>query len=87
MKVTIVTLYRGVSCNTYVGAVSGSLSERQRRDFAKSLQLATDDLDGEDDVVDQLGFTEVEISNNLPEISLSNAYSEVYTGLKEHHDT
>lgn len=57
MKVTIVTLYRGKTAETYVGAVEGCVSEQARKNLALAF-----DIDRDDDEPDDIGFQEVELA-------------------------
>lgn len=64
MKVTIVTVFRGRTAETYVGAVRGSMSaedrERMTRGFA---------IDRDDDEPDDIGFQEMELADEPGELA------------------
>ena len=68
MKITIMTLYRGRSCETYVAAVEGAVTKEREAELAGQLNLATED--GE--ALDTLGFQEVELHDG----TLMNAFPE-----------
>lgn len=81
MAVTIVTLYRGHSCETYVGVVEGHLTWEQQKEIANQLELETED--GE--ALDTLGFTTMAVVPMpdatmvpCPSMHLSNAFPEPY---------
>lgn len=58
MKVTIVTVYRGRTAETYVGAVRGSVSAEGRKVLEGAFEI---DRDG--DEPDDIGFQEVELAD------------------------
>ncbi len=59
MKITVVTLYRGKSVETYVGAVAGELSDAERE--AVRARLGVEDDESVDDP-DMIGFQVVEVA-------------------------
>ena len=88
VTVTVATLYRGESCETYVAVLEGDLTYEQERAIAHSLDLATED--GE--VLDMIGFTSMEVlplpdsSATPPNFTLINAFPEphrLWTGIEE----
>jgi hypothetical protein len=76
--VTVITLYRGRTADTYVAVYDGELSADQEREIAYALDLALED--GE--ALDTLGFQTVEteaISPVMPAFILLNAYPDERT--------
>lgn len=72
--ITIVTLYDGSYCETYVGAVWGSLSEEQRRDLARAFDASVGVVDDDYDVEGRyMYFRETEACQPEDLGSLSNA--------------
>lgn len=58
MTITIVTLYRGHSAETYVAAVKGELTPEQKRGFIDRFQV---NEAKDDDDEDTMGFAVVEL--------------------------
>jgi hypothetical protein len=65
MKITVITLYRDEVCETYVGAVQGTVTQEQADQLAKEYKLKMGDLP------DLLGFQEIEVGTDLPAEPLS----------------
>lgn len=64
MKVTIVTVYRGKTAETYVGAVRGPISDEDCEAMADAFKV-------DEDEEDAIGFQEVELAEEpreLPEV-------------------
>jgi hypothetical protein len=62
MKVTIVTVYRGETAETYVGAVLGSVSAEEREAMADAFEV-------DEDEEDTIGFQEVELAEEPRELA------------------
>jgi hypothetical protein len=60
MKVTIVTIYRGATAETYVGAVLGSVTDEGRRRIAAAFGVNEDEGDEGDEDHDTIGFQEAD---------------------------
>jgi predicted rRNA methylase YqxC with S4 and FtsJ domains len=60
VKITIVTLYRGRTAETYVNAVAGSLTFEQRAALTDRFDVRESEDDEDDDT---LGFVEVEVGS------------------------
>lgn len=73
--VTVVTLYRGESAETYVGVVSGSLGPDARRAVADGLGV---DREAGDDI----GFVEMVAALSAGDLkTLANAFGDVRGGV------
>lgn len=83
MIVTVVTLYRGQSCETYVAAIEGETTWEQERKIAQGLNLKTED--GE--ALDSVGFSLVDVRPGTASfLTFFNAFPEPYrtwTGVEE----
>lgn len=76
MRITIITLYRGESADTYVTAVKGEVTEEQEKKIAKDLCLKTED----DEALDQVGFQQIELLDSPNEVhNLLNAFPDACT--------
>jgi len=63
MKVTIVTLYRGETADTYVGAIRGSVSAKDRARVSRGLKVRKSCDE------DEIGFQEVELADEPGELA------------------
>lgn len=57
MRITVVTIYRGATAETYVGAVVGSVSPEDRARLTDAFDV---NVDEDDDEHDTIGFRELE---------------------------
>lgn len=75
--ITVVTLYRGESSETYVGIVSGSLGPEERKAVA-------DGLDVDREAGDDIGFVEMAAAPSAGDLkTLANAFGDARTTLEQ----
>jgi hypothetical protein len=81
MKITVVTLYRGDTADYYVGAVAGSLTNKQRLAVAERFNAKFGCEEEDDDEERRVYFREVDMAESVNDLTrVQNIDDEDYNG-------